>query len=216
MPLARVLNVFAGEFRASPLRTAAALLRGKRVLVGRSFTIRGLQRIWLAEGATLRLGVDFFGFASHRDRGLVRIRGSLLVQGAVSFAPGCRVDVGDDSIVTIGDNTYLSPATRLVSQRAITIGRDCAIGWESQLLDDDFHSMSLNGGEYRPSGAEIRLGDHVWVGSRVTILKGSRIADHCVVASGATVLGVFDEPRCLIAGSPARVVRRNVGWGPPL
>lgn len=215
MSLSRVVGVFTGEFRASPLRTAAALSRGKRILVGRSFSIKGLQHICLAEGATLRLGVDFFGFASHRDRGLMRVRGSLLILGAVSFAAGCRVDVGDDSVITIGDNTYLSPATRLVSQRAITIGRDCAIGWESQLLDDDFHSISLNG-EYRPSGAEISLGDHVWVGSRVTILKGSRIADHCVVASGATVIGVFDEPGCLIAGSPARVVRRNIGWGPPL
>jgi acetyltransferase-like isoleucine patch superfamily enzyme len=45
-----------------------------------------------------------------------------------------------------------------------------------------------------------------------SLLKGCRIADGCVVAAGSTVLGNFDALNCLIAGTPAKMIRRDVEW----
>ncbi|WP_369292706.1 acyltransferase [Nocardioides oceani] len=91
--------------------------------------------------------------------------------------------------------------------RGLRIGERCAIGWNTHFLDENFHQ--LHG---QVSGARIEVGDDVWIGSGVTVLPGARIPDGCVVAANATVVGVFDEPRCLLAGLPARVIRRDVEW----
>ncbi|WP_261156851.1 acyltransferase [Serratia liquefaciens] len=43
-------------------------------------------------------------------------------------------------------------------------------------------------------------------------MKGTNIASGCVVAANSVVSGDFLESNCLIAGSPARVVKRNISW----
>ena len=53
----------------------------------------------------------------------------------------------------------------------------------------------------------VVIGDDVWVGANVTILKGARIGSGSVVATGAVVLkGVYPE-KSLLAGNPAKVVK---------
>ncbi|MEJ7665610.1 MAG: hypothetical protein WKG07_41865 [Hymenobacter sp.] len=59
---------------------------------------------------------------------------------------------------------------------------------------------------------DIVLGDRVWIGSRVSIFKGTVIPSGCVVASNSVVKGVFTEENALLAGNPAKVVKRNVQW----
>ena len=58
----------------------------------------------------------------------------------------------------------------------------------------------------------IVIGSHVWIGSRVSVLKGSVIPDGCVVASSSVVKSIFTEKNALIAGNPAKIVRQNVSW----
>lgn len=59
----------------------------------------------------------------------------------------------------------------------------------------------------------IRIGDHVWIGLRATILKGVSIGDGAVVGAGSMV--IRDVPSgALVAGVPARVIRESVTWQP--
>ena len=53
----------------------------------------------------------------------------------------------------------------------------------------------------------IVIGNDVWLGAGVTILKGSNIGDGCIVAAGAVVLRGHYPERSLIAGNPATVVK---------
>ncbi|MFN7237947.1 MAG: acyltransferase, partial [Brevundimonas sp.] len=57
----------------------------------------------------------------------------------------------------------------------------------------------------------VEIGDHVWLGLRSMVMKGSRIGDGSVVAAGALVSGEV-EPACIVGGTPARVLRRGVVW----
>jgi maltose O-acetyltransferase len=58
-----------------------------------------------------------------------------------------------------------------------------------------------------PPAREVRLGDRVWIGNRVTILPGVSIGDDAVVGAGAVVTSDV-EARSVVAGNPARLIRR--------
>ena len=199
-----------GEFRVSWTRTLRQLVRGRRVLVGRAFLVRG-RPVSLADGARLTLGTLPYGFASGRDRGLLRNRGNMTVHGRVAVGVGTRIDVGPAGRLEIGAGTYFSPNVKIVVSEAVSFGEGCAVGWDVQVLDDDHHVF--DGGNRRPrQTSPITLGARVWVGSGAKIFKGVAIADGCVVAGGAVVTRSVSEPGSLIAGNPARVVRTAVRW----
>jgi acetyltransferase-like isoleucine patch superfamily enzyme len=208
--ITKSLSLLTSEFRVSPWRTASALTAGRRIIVGRRMRVRGVRNVTVRSGV-LALGTRYFGFADTRMSGLIRVRGSLIVEGNVHIGLGNRWDIGEHAIVRVGKGSYFSPESLLVSATGITVGDNCAISWQCQFLDDDFHTLVIGGAD-RPRTAAITLGDSIWVGTRAVILKGTHIADGCVIAANSTVSGVFDEPNCLIAGSPAKVIKRGISW----
>jgi acetyltransferase-like isoleucine patch superfamily enzyme len=62
--------------------------------------------------------------------------------------------------------------------------------------------------EWAPPSSPIVIGDNVWIGTRVLILKGARIGSNSVIAAGAVVVAGEYPPNSLIAGNPARVVKQ--------
>ena len=52
----------------------------------------------------------------------------------------------------------------------------------------------------------VRIGDDVWLGTKVVVTRGTDIGDHCVVAASAVARGVY-PPRSVVAGIPGKVVR---------
>jgi hypothetical protein len=64
----------------------------------------------------------------------------------------------------------------------------------------------------------VEIGPGCWIGTGAVILPGARIGRNVVVAAGAVVRGAVPD-HAVVAGAPARVVRRwDVvdGWQPPL
>lgn len=206
----RVFDLLFGEFRISWLRTTWQLAHRRRVLVGRRFRVRGVPAL-VGRSARLTLGTLPYGFASGRDEGLLRIRGTMRIEGRVAIGVGARIDVGPDALLDIGRDSYLSPFAKLIASESITIGADCAIGWNVQILDDDQHLFERRDGSTVRTSPVV-IGDSVWIGSGAMVFKGVRIADGCVVAGGAVVTRSVTEPGSLVAGNPARVVRTGVRW----
>ena len=54
--------------------------------------------------------------------------------------------------------------------------------------------------------APVIIGDEVWCGANVTILKGVKLGRGCVVAAGAVVTKSF-PPYSIIGGCPAKLIR---------
>lgn len=54
---------------------------------------------------------------------------------------------------------------------------------------------------------EIKIGKNCFIGCNSIILKGTVLGDGCVVGAGAVVTGKFED-NCVIAGNPARVIKR--------
>lgn len=108
--------------------------------------------------------------------------------------------------IIIGDRTFLNN-TRFGCAHKIIIGHDCIIG-ESSLMDTDFHAIDPDSRRRDEPGkiGEVVIGDNVWIGGSVIILKNTIIGSDCTVGAGSVVSGIFPE-RALIAGNPAKIIR---------
>jgi acetyltransferase-like isoleucine patch superfamily enzyme len=182
--------------------------KGKNLLTSGKVKIYGLRNI-TTEGL-LKVGLTYIGFMDRNDRTLLRINGKFLVRGDFSIGKGCRFDIGKNATVKF-ETGFINPNTTLIIMHGLTIGAGCSIAWGCQFLDEDFHAFSYPG---KPADGDKRIivGSHVWIGSNVSVLKGSVIPDGCVVASGSVVRSRFTEKNALIAGNPAKIVRQNVSW----
>ena len=81
----------------------------------------------------------------------------------------------------------------------VTIGRNTWIGPGSRVYDADQHDLDADTPERREA---VRIGDHVWIASDVTVMKGVEIGNECVVGARSLVLQSL-PPNSLALGSPA-------------
>ena len=101
------------------------------------------------------------------------------------------------SVLELGAGAFVVSGQRVDFTDRVTIGRNVIIGGRnSSLWTHD-----------RQATAPIVIGDFCYLGSEVRLAPGARLADECVLALGAVLAGVVAEPRSLVAGVPARVVR---------
>ena len=109
-----------------------------------------------------------------------------------------------DGYISIGPNVHFNNSCTLISVKdGIEIGKNCLFGVGCSIIDNDFHAIY---GQENKKGAPVKIGENVFVGSNVHILKGVEIADNCAIGKGAIVTRSF-KTACVIAGNPARKVR---------
>jgi acetyltransferase-like isoleucine patch superfamily enzyme len=115
--------------------------------------------------------------------------------------------------ISIGEYTSIWYGTVISAQQEITIGNHCAISWNCTIIDNDMHTLvELDAAvPVRAADNAVRIGDHVWVGAQAIILKGVTIGANSMVAAGAVVTKDV-PPNMLVAGAPARPIRKIAGW----
>ena len=93
----------------------------------------------------------------------------------------------DGNSVRIGDNVWIAPNVGIY-----------AAGHPLDVED------RIGGEEY---AFPVTIGDNVWIGGGVTIIGGVTIGRNAVVAAGSVVIRDV-PPDTLVAGNPARVIRK--------
>ena len=118
--------------------------------------------------------------------------------------PPLYVDYGDH--ITIGARTFANYNLTALDVAPITIGQDCQIGPNVQLLTP-VHPVEPQPRRDRLEAAKtITIGDNVWLGGGVIVCPGVTIGDNSVIGAGAVV--TRDIPANVLAvGNPARVLR---------
>lgn len=118
----------------------------------------------------------------------------------------CSMDIGEH-VVAWGAIIYLQE-----DGSSIRIGRDCMISWGVDIWNTDAHAIIDLNGEVQNYGRFIEIGNHVWIGRNVKIGKNVRIADDSIIGWGSNVTKSFEESHVVIAGTPAKIVKRGVSW----
>lgn len=130
---------------------------------------------------------------------------------SISIGPGVNIIAKDKARLSIGENTYFTSDSHIEAVDSIVIGSDCAISWGVTIIDNNHHKV-ITKIQKEEIDTNLVIGNHVWIGCNVTILKGTEIGNNCIVAAGSVVKGVFSD-NMLIAGNPAKVVKEEVNWG---
>ena len=119
----------------------------------------------------------------------------------------------DDTSVFIGDNVLMMGDNHIASTegKKITIGDRCLFSSDISIRSGDSHSILNGKGERINYAADVTLGEHVWVGNKVILLKGCCIGNDSVIGSGSVVTKDFAS-NTVIAGNPAKSIKNNINW----
>ena len=133
-------------------------------------------------------------------------RGCHLADIEVFAAAGCALEIGDSTAFTCRSRILMhEPST-------VSIGSRCLIASETILMTSDMHSIFDGGSGERINPAKaITIGDDVWLGGEVAVLKGASIGAGCAIGFRSVVAGMI-PPGCIAVGTPARVVRERIVW----
>lgn len=130
--------------------------------------------------------------------------------GDARFGEGTilRCDHGN---LNIGEKFCAGKNCVINCEYSITIGDDVLLGWDIYIRDTDGHAVLIDGILSEPQ-KEVIIGNHVWIGSFVHILKGASIGNDSIVAWRSCVLAPINKDNVLIGGYPAKVLRELVEW----
>lgn len=143
--------------------------------------------------------------------------GSFSLEDSTKYGPKIWAGIGEGGEIKIGKNfttndTVIFQAT---NQGSISIGNDCMFGKNIEIRAHGSHAIfDINTDELINSPKPIIIGDHVWVAFDAKILKGSKIGSGSVVSNNAVVTKEFPN-NCVIAGIPAKILKKDIAWERP-
>ena len=191
-----MIDHFAGDTRTNRQRMLAGDLYIADDPESERIAHRGMQLVDEYQRAILE------GDRTGARSALVELLGS--VGEDVYVKPPFSVDYGEN--IRIGDRTFVNSNLTALDVVAITIGADCQIGPNVQLLTP-WHPIDPEPRRAKLEAASpIVIGDNVWLGGGVIVCPGVTIGDNSVIGAGSVV--TRDIPAGVVAvGNPARVVR---------
>jgi acetyltransferase-like isoleucine patch superfamily enzyme len=146
---------------------------------------------------------------------------SYFAWGTINIHPGGRLEMGSSNwfekgftlavvggTLSVGNNVYFNRNVKVVCYESVEIGDDCLLGDAVHIYDQD-HNFADFHAPIRTQGymtKPVKIGNNVWIGAKVTILKGVTIGNGAIV--GANSLVAKDvPPNAIVVGNPAAIVR---------
>ena len=150
----------------------------------------------MSSGSFCRSGSGFF----------VQISGSCELGREVVFGRNVVLDVRGK--LEIRNHCYLNDHVRLICHESISIGDNVLFGAYVSLYDHD-HAYQMNKGVLEFSGyntSPVQIGSNVWIGEKVTVLKGVHIGDNVIIGAGSVVTGNIPS-NVMAAGNPCKIIK---------
>jgi acetyltransferase-like isoleucine patch superfamily enzyme len=181
---------------------------------------RFLKKYFFKENKSFLQVLDSLGEATevlgHIDK---RSKSSIIRIGRGCLIEGSLVTETDESLIIVGDNTYIGGGTIIDCVKSICIGDDVLISYGCILADSDNHSTrysirkkDLADWKQRKhdwtttNSKPIQICTGVWIGAKSIVLKGITIGEGSVVGAGSVVTKDV-PPWTIVAGNPAKIVR---------
>lgn len=183
-----------------------------KVNIGKKVNINGNVEIVIYDNANITIGDNSFIEGKFRLANFSEIKIGKFCGGKFQ-----AVRIGENTKLIIDDRTtFTSSAVIIISDGRVEIGRDCMIAANNTFWCGDGHAIydvnsgnCINYGEYRENC--IKIGDHVWIGTKSLLLSNVNIQSGAIVGAGSVVKGTFPN-NCVIAGNPACIKKKDIFW----
>lgn len=138
-----------------------------------------------------------------------------------SYINNLEIKIGNhfsinNSIIEIGEGGWIGGLKCVVEsdKSQLYIGGDFVISSDVFIRMGEYPHLIFDKitGKYLDTSTILTIGNHVWLGEKVTILKKAKIPDGCIVGTCSVVTRRFEEDNVLIAGNPAEIRKKNVFW----
>jgi len=160
-----------------------------------------IKRGYLFFNKPARVKEPFIGMLEMQENSSINVNNTSV------FQAGAHIILMKNAILNLG-GVYVNRYVRIRCFSKIEIGNNTVISENVAIWDSDAH-QTIKKDHLSPK--PVVIGNDVWIGTNVTILKGVRIGDGAIIAAGSLVNKDIPE-KCLAAGIPAKVVSENVGW----
>lgn len=146
----------------------------------------------------------------------ISIRGNnnkLYIGDNCTIENSCIIFDNEDSKIFIGKEVSVAKAL-IVSLEPfkISIGDNCMLSYEVEIRNTDSHMIyDKNTNKRINEGAEVIIGNNVWIGAHSIILKGVRINSNSIIAAGSIVSRNVNS-HTIVAGNPAKEIKTDVYW----
>lgn len=191
--LGKIAHSILGEFSKIKLKTnKSIILKGK-------LKIKGTPMIYTANGGSIEIGNN------------VTLNSSNYGYHINMHSPVKLYADRKNAKISIGDNTRIH-GTCIHAYQEITIGKNCLIAANCNIIDGNGHDLSFNNPSNRINtlgdSKTVVIKDNVWIGANSLILPGVTIGEGSVIAAGSVV--TKDIPPLVIAGgNPAKVIKQG-------
>lgn len=135
----------------------------------------------------------------------------LIVGQNVMIHRGTKIVVHENGTLKINDYTYINENSRVHCKKCISIGRRCAISWNTNILDTDIHTIQYFKDGKNNHDYGVNIGNEVWIGANTTILKGTVIENNCIVAANSLVNGRL-RSKYIHGGNPCQELKTFETW----
>jgi len=141
----------------------------------------------------------------------MRIGRGALIGPYVSMAVGLSPQQNESNCATIviGEGGSIGAHNGIVALSGITIGANVYTGPRVYITDINhgYERFDQPIGHQLQASRPVSISANSWIGTNSVVLPGTVLGEHVVVAAGSVVSGQVPG-RCIVAGAPARIIRR--------
>ena len=160
--------------------------------------------------------VTFEPFSSLMNPGYISIGDECYV------GPNCRIEAWNHYLqqefspeIVLGNDVRINSRCHIGAITSVRIEECCLLGSGVFITDHSHGAVSIDEAQLHPSNrplfskGDVVIGRNTWVGENAVILPGVHIGECCVIGAAAVVTKSV-PPYSVVAGNPARVVRRLI------
>ena len=150
---------------------------------------------------------------------------SMLLQcsnAKIEIGDNCRLNglhisvaCGNFQKVKIGKNTTCFHTEVYLNEEnaSLEIGKDCMLSGNIVIWTTDGHAIiEKNTNKVINQPIKTVIGEHCWIGYGAHLCKNTNLPNDVIVGARSVVTKAFEDSNVVIAGNPARIIKRNVQW----
>jgi len=120
----------------------------------------------------------------------------------------------DNNSIKVNRETVFAGSIQLsaIEGTSIVIEEKCLFSDDIDIRTGDGHSILNEQNERTNGSGDILIGEHVWCGRGVSILKSAIVPANSVIATRSVVTKKYKEQNIMLAGCPAKIVKQNINW----